>query len=156
MESLNTKDLMRVFEDALVTHYPQERFASAELAGIVQAVVNVVGWSALRAAHTGKGIRHISVRHDLSNEWMDREDILNQIESTSGLDAEMSELALGALGQRILNADVLFIEHVGVVARREGGAYRLELSEELRLAAASAREDSTGMGEREGGIPVEG
>lgn len=105
-------DLTARIRDALQSVFTEEQFLNGELEGVVYGLVNSIRWTALRAAREqainesqmvegaeGKVILNNPIEtletvNRFSSKWMDRDEIVQRIENTSGLTTEMAEIGL--------------------------------------------------------------
>ena len=135
---LSSRLLIKELEYDLRRDFKEEVFLFEEVAGVVQGLVNAVGWAALNSTNEQNYVTSLKLFSDFSSKWMKREEVITEIESASGLSPKMCEYALQVLTKRITSkaymVKAINIEHLGNLTFIERELYELELSEELRLS----------------------
>ncbi|MBD0369706.1 MAG: hypothetical protein ICV60_02545 [Pyrinomonadaceae bacterium] len=142
MRSLSENDLVCQLHVSLHKEFDDEEFLTAELRGVVQGLVNSLGWLALMTSERSDWEPVLSLYTDdhFSNEIMSRREIVGRIENTSGLSYEMSNYALGVIEKsvdnetEVENSSAVEIEHIGVIKANEWPRYVIHLSDELKVS----------------------
>ena len=146
--SFKTIDLIFSIDKELKKSFPETQILAEEIEGVVQGLVNTVKWSVLRSAIEqahggllGSGVGIVETSDSFSSSWMNREEILNRIENTSGLPEEISSEALkiieSIVAAVVAQGSVLEIEHIGQIRARKGGGYSIDLAKELQILSGT-------------------
>jgi hypothetical protein len=147
-ETLGTfASLMNLLHRSLVASCPGEKFLAQEAEAVLQGLVGSLGWAVLRATRATRTlpvtepVLSLETTDHFASPWMDRDEILDQIQDTSGISAEAALKALAWLERfvddQLTREDFVDIEHVGRV-RRTGQGYWIQLAEELQIHPARA------------------
>jgi hypothetical protein len=137
--TLSRDALVQSLRAALASKF-QDDYLDIELDAVIQALVNSVGWAAIRYANSigrSEPVRTLVTTDGLAVERsMPRRVIVKKVGHTSGLDLEQSAAAIKCIESSI---DTILeyepsvaVEHIGVL-RRSGSGYLIELDKGLQV-----------------------
>lgn len=141
---LKSKTVIDEIDSGLARAYPKEPFLREELEDVYQGLVNSLRWAVLRhaKAEADSGglfkLDTLVTSEHFSTSFLTRDEIVNRIADTSGLEPEISSGVLSMLERFIHDQSMRYgsleIEYVGTVTAESGGGYTIELSSDLRIS----------------------
>ena len=125
--------------------FPDEDFVFAELDGVLTGFYNSIRWSVLRRARQApsqEAIIDLPTTKDFASKWMGRDEIIDRIADTSGLEDTMAETCLTsievAVALSLAENETVAIPPIGVVTKARRG-YLIQLDKALQLNRTSAK-----------------
>ncbi|MGH9871197.1 MAG: hypothetical protein ACRD9S_01885 [Pyrinomonadaceae bacterium] len=124
--------------------YPDEPFLREEIEEVFQGLINSLRWAALRHARAGAEsgglfkLNRLVTSDHFSTSLLTRDEIVNRVANTSGLDTEISSSILAVLDSliddQLARYGSLDMEYVGTITKDSDKGYAIELSSDLRIA----------------------
>jgi hypothetical protein len=123
--------------------FPEAEFVFAELDSIMIGLYNSIRWSIVRRADSepGRPVLDLPTTDCFASPWMSRDEIVQRISDTSGLEDEMADIALrsieSAVRLSLSENDALAIPPLGVITKGRHG-FVIELSDNFQLKPVAA------------------
>jgi catabolite regulation protein CreA len=144
MYKLPVSDLLQKVLNELKERYPKESFLEEELQSIVRGLITSLRWIALEQAeqHTENGKLTTSVSSIVTSDHFalgatDRQNIIERIVYTSGLDEAMAKVALNTIENEVDNCislgGVVEVEFIGEIRSATPPEYVIDLDESLQI-----------------------